>query len=293
MDRIEALKAFVLVAEEGGFSRAAAELGISKSAASRKISTLERGLGAALFTRTTRRVDLTEAGQTYLSKVRAVLADFEAADRSVGAPQVGLDGPIRLAAPIAFGTSRLAGIVAALMARHPLLIVDVVLADRFVEADEEGFDLVLDLEADASANSALRLLPLETGLFASPDYIARHGRPQAPADLAGHQALCLGARSRRIAWQLRGQAEPIELSPRLVSNHASVIREAALAGLGIAFLPAFVVTEDVRAGRLHRLLDGFEPKPNWLCARHPGNRTVSAKCRLFTDFLVERMRRDG
>lgn len=291
MSRIEALKAFILVAEEGGFSRAATELGVSKSAASRQISTLETELGALLFHRTTRRVDLTEAGQAYLARIKPILAELDAADRAVAAPQSDLPGPLRIAAPVAFGASRLGAIVAGFMARHPLLVADVVLTDRFVDASEEGFDVVLGLEAAAGETTGLRLLPLETGLFASPEYIADRGRPQAPTDLASHPALCLGARSRQIAWHLRGQTAPVKVAPRMVSTHASIIREAALAGLGISLLPAFVVAEDVKAGRLQRLLDGFEPKPDWLCAFYREGR-ITPKSRLFTDFLVERLRRD-
>jgi DNA-binding transcriptional LysR family regulator len=293
MDRIGALKAFILVAEEGGFSRAAAELGVSKSAASRQISALESELGASLFNRTTRRVELTEAGQVYLDKVRAILAELEAADRAVAAPQNALSGLFRIAAPVAFGAGRLGAIVAAFMARHPRLVADIVLTDRFVDVGGEGFDLVLSLEAASSETTGLRLLPLEMGLFASPDYIANHGRPQAPADLPLHPALCLGMRGRHVAWHLRGQIEPVQVTPRLVSTHASVIREAALAGLGIALLPAFVVAADVKASQLQRLLDGFEPKPDWLCAHNPDGRVVSAKSRLFIEFLVERLRRDA
>lgn len=293
MERFETLKAFILVAEEGGFSRAAAELGISKSAASRQISALESDLGAALFTRTTRRVELTEAGQAYLDRIKPVLAELEAANRAVAAPQNNIAGSMRIAAPVALGTSRLATVMAGFMVRHPSLVMDLVLADRFVDAGEEGFDIVLSIEAPTSETAGVRLLPLETGLFASPAYIASQGRPQAPADLAQHPALCVGGRARQVSWHLRGQIEPVRVTPRMASNHASVIREAALAGLGIALLPVFLVSEDVRAGRLQPLLDGFEPKPDWLCAHYPEGRVVSAKCRLFTDFLVEHLRRDA
>jgi DNA-binding transcriptional LysR family regulator len=293
MERFDALKAFILVAEEGGFSRAAAELGVSKSAASRQISSLEQELGVALFSRTTRRVELTEAGQAYLVRVKPILAELDAANRDVARPESTLSGPLRIAAPVALGTSRLAPIVARFMIRYPQIAADVVLIDRFVDASEEGFDLVLSLENPALETTGLRLLPLETGLVASPDYIASHGRPQAPGDLSQHPALCLGARGRHVSWHLRGQIDPVQVIPRMTSNQAGVIREAALAGLGIALLPGFLVAEDVRAGRLQRLLDGFEPKPDWLCAQYPQGGVVSPKIRLFTDFLVEQLQRDG
>jgi len=292
MDRLSALRAFILVAEEGGFSRAAAELGVSKSAASRQISALESELGAALFERTTRRVELMEAGQGYLDRVRLILADLAAADRSVADPQSDLAGPLRIAAPVAFGANRLAAAVAAFMSRHPLIAADVVLADRFVDPGEEGFDMVLRLEEAGGEPDGLRLFPVELGLVASPAYLASHGRPQAPGDLARHPGLCLGERRRQVGWRLRGQADPLAITPRLTSSHANVIREAALAGLGIALLPVFIVADDIKNGSLLRILDGFDPKPDWLCAHYPAGRMASSKTRLFTDFLVERLNRD-
>lgn len=294
MDRIEALRAFIMVAEEQGFSRAAAELGVSKSAASRQISGLEAALGAPLLKRTTRHVELTEAGQAYLERVKAILADLEIADRAVSTPQNDLAGPIRIAAPVDFGTTRLAPIMAAFLAGHPKLVAEVVLNDRYVDPEVEGFDLVLSIrQAGSEPDDGLRLWPVETGLFASPDYIARHGRPQAPSDLARHPALCVGARQRTVAWHLRGQAEPVTVTPRLSGNHTSIVREAALAALGVALLPAYVAADDVKAGRLLRVLDGFEPKPEWLCVAYREGPVLSEKCRMFIDFLVERLRRGG
>jgi DNA-binding transcriptional LysR family regulator len=169
----------------------------------------------------------------------------------------------------------------------------VLLTDRFVDAAEEGVDLVFSLQASGNETGrGSRLSPVETGLFASPDYIARHGRPQSPGDLARHPALCLGARSRHVSWHLRGQTDPVQVTPRIVSNHASVIRETALAGLGIALLHGFMVADDIKAGRLLRVLDGFEPKPEWLHVDYRGE-IASPRSRFFTDFLVDRLRRDG
>jgi len=294
MDRIEALKAFILVAEEGGFSRAAAQLGMSKSAASRQISALEAELGGRLLNRTTRHVELTEDGQAYLDRVRIILADLESANRDVAAAQNALSGMIRIASPVAFGVSRLGAIAAAFMARHPKLSAEIVLTDRLVEPGEEGFDLCLAIQpARGETDIGLCFAPVETGLFAAPEYLTKHGRPQAPGDLSEHPGLCVGMRSRQVFWHLRGASEPVAITPRLSSTHAGIVREAAVAGLGIALLPGFAVADDIKAGRLLRILDGFEPKPDWLCAFHPEGRVASAKVRLFTDFLVERFRRDG
>ena len=294
MDRFAAIATFTLVAEEGGFSRAAAELGISKSVASRQIAALERELGGQLLERTTRTVSLTEKGRAYLERAKAILSELETADRAFAAPHNELAGLVRVAAPTAFGTSRLAGTAAAFMFRHPKITADIVLTDRPVDPDEEGFEVVLRIvPAEIDSPPLQQLGPVEMGLFAAPDYLSRHGRPQAPYDLAQHSGLVLGNHARQAIWHLRGNAGAVSILGRVTSNNAAVIREAAIAGLGIALLPTFVVMDDIKQGRLLRVLDGFEPKPASLCAEYPKNRALAARTRHFVEFLAERIRRDG
>jgi len=294
MDRFEALKTFVAVAEENGFSRAATELGVSKSVASRQISALEQALGGRLLERTTRRVALTDQGRVYLARAKAILAELDAADRDVAAPQKDLSGHIRMASPEAFGASRLAPVAARFMAANPKITAEIVLTEREVDPGTEGFDLAVRIvAAGLDPSPAALLAPVETGLFATPGYLSKHGRPQAPGDLTQHAVVVLGAQSRQFFWHLRGQPEPVPVTPRLASNNAHMVREAALAGLGIALLPLFTVAEDVKAGRLMRVLDGFEPKPAWLCAEYPAGRAPSLTARRFVEFLIERLRSDG
>jgi DNA-binding transcriptional LysR family regulator len=292
MDKLAATKTFLLVAVEGGFARAATELGLSKSVASRQISALETALGARLLHRTTRRVGLTEAGQAYHDQAKSILAALEAAERSLLTATGELSGTLRIAAPTAFGASRLAAALASFMGRHPLLTAEATLTDRAVDLGEEGFDLALSIVGpDRDPAPFQRLAPIETGLYAAPEYLAKRGRPQSPGDLLNHAGLALGARTQ--IWRLRGSAEPIAIDIRLASNTASVVKEAALAGLGIAMLPSFVVAEEAKQGRLVRLLDGFEPKPAALCAEYPAGRIPPAKTRLFVEHLLVALRRDG
>jgi DNA-binding transcriptional LysR family regulator len=292
MDKFAALKTFLLVADEGGFSRAATELGLSKSVASRQISALETALGTRLLHRTTRRVGLTEAGQAYHDHARSILAELKTAEKALLAAPGELSGFFRIAAPTAFGASRLAPVLAAFMARHPRLTAEATLTDRVVDLGEEGFDLALRIVGpDRDSASPQRLAAIETGLYAAPEYLARKGRPQAPGDLIQHAGLALGERTQ--AWSLRGTTEPVAIEIRLASNNASVVREAALAALGIAMLPSFIVSDDAKQGRLLRLLDGFEAKPAALCAEYPAGRVPPARTRLFVEFLVAALRRDG
>jgi len=290
MDRLEALRIFVAVAEGDGFSRAAQELGVSKSVASRQISALEHALGGRLLERTTRRVALTEQGHIYLARAKAILAELDAADRDVAAPQKDLSGHIRIASPEAFGASRLAPIAARFMAANPKITAEIVLAEREVDPGTEGFDLALRIvAAGIDPTPAEPLAPVETGLFAAPGYLSKQGRPQAPGDLAQHAVVVLGAQSRQVFWHLRGQPAPVMVMPRLASNNVTVVREAALVGLGIALLPLLTVAEDVEAGHLMRVLDGFEPKPAWLCAEYPENRAPAIKVKRFVAFMIEHL----
>ena len=292
MDKLAALKTFLLGADEGGFARAATELGLSKSVASRQISALEKAVGARLLHRTTRRVGLTEAGQAYHDHARIMLAELEVAERALSTAKGEVSGSLRIAAPTTFGTGRLGPALAAFLARHPRLAAETILTDRIVDLAEEGFDLAFRIVApDRDPAPMQRLAPIETGLYAAPEYLAKRGRPQAPGDLAQHAGLTLGERTDH--WTLRGSVEPVAIAVRLASNNASVVREAALAGLGIAMLPSFVVADDAKQGRLHRLLDGFEPKPASLCAEYPAGRIPPAKTRLFVEHMVAALRRDG
>lgn len=289
MDKLGALKIFVAVAEEGGFSRAAAELGLSKSVASRQIAALEHELGSKLLKRSTRRVGLTEPGQAYLDRAKAILSEIADADRAAAAPHDELAGQFRVAAPLSFGLSHLTPAAAAFMARYPKLHADVILTDRTVDAGEESFDLVLRIGAsDASRPSVRQLGQVELGLFAAPAYVSRHSRPQSPADLESHAGLVFSDHAARDGWSLRGADGPVPVRKRLSSNNSEVLRQAALEGLGIALLPVFLVAQDAKAGRLVRLLDGFEPKPQALLAEFPPGRVPSRKTRLFVDFLAER-----
>ena len=289
MDKLAAIKAFVSIAEEGGFSAAAQELGLSKSAASRQIAALEQELSAQLFKRSTRSVKLTDSGYAYLERCRVLLADLEEADKAVAALQNEPKGLLKINAPMSFGVSHAAPAVAEFMERFPELQVALILNDRFVDPYDEGFDVTLRIGAlEDSSLAARKLAQIEMGLYASPAYLEKYGRPRGPDDLKSHAALHYGRPSSQSAWMLRGARDAVSIRYRLCSNNGDALRVAALAGLGIALIPAFLVRDEVRNGRLAALLDGFEPRPIDLYAIYPPTRFLAAKVRLFIDFLAER-----
>lgn len=289
MDKLAAIKAFVSVAEEGGFSAAAIELGLSKSAASRQISALEEELGAQLLKRSTRSVRLTDSGYAYLERCRALLADLEEADRAIAALQNEPKGLLKINAPMSFGVSHAAPAVADFMARYPELQVALILNDRFVDPYDEGFDVTLRIGTlEDSTLAARKLAQIEMGLYASPAYIEKHGRPRGPDDLKSHVALHYGKPASHTEWDLRGARATVPVRFRLCSNNGDALRVAALAGHGIALIPAFLVRDELQRGTLVALLDGFEPKPIDLYAIYPPTRFLAAKVRLFIDFLAER-----
>jgi DNA-binding transcriptional LysR family regulator len=179
------------------------------------------------------------------------------------------------------------------MSHYPELQVGLILNDRFVDPYDEGFDVTLRIgELEDSSLAAHKLAQIEMGLFAAPGYIEKYGRPRGPDDLKSHWALHYGKPSGLAEWPLRGGADqPVSIRYRLCSNNGDALRIAALAGLGIALIPAFLVREELQKGTLMTILDGFEPKPINLYAIYPPTRFLAAKVRVFIDFLAERFAR--
>jgi DNA-binding transcriptional LysR family regulator len=295
MDKFAALNSFVTLAEEGGFSAAAAKLGQSKSQVSRQIAALESSLGVQLLRRSTRSVKLTEPGYAYLDRARAILADLEEAENAATALQSTPSGTLRINAPMSFGVSHLAPAVVAFMARYRTLHVALILNDRLVDPYEEGFDLTIRIgELETSNLAARKLATVDMGIFVAPSYCALKGRPRNLEDLSALDALYYGPPGPMPRWLIRGPdgEQTVPIRQRLCSNNGDVLRQAAVAGLGIALLPAFMVRSELESGQLVKVLDGFEPKPLGLYAVYPPTRFVAAKLRLFIDFLAGRFRRE-
>jgi len=292
MDRFAALEAFVKVAETQSFSQAARRLRTSKSAVSRNVGALEAELGARLFNRTTRSLNLTEAGRAYLERVTRILADLEGADQALGELQAKPRGRLMVSAPMSFGFLHLAPALPEFLARFPEVEVDLSLGDRFVDLVDEGFDCALRIGAlPDSSLMARRIVPIRRALCASPDYFRRRGTPQAPEDLRSHECLRKSNVARTQEWRFvdeHGKATLVAVSGRISANNGDALRVMALAGFGVAQLPTFIVGADLKAGALVSALDRFIPQDLAMSAVYPHSRHLSPKVRAFIDFLVER-----
>jgi DNA-binding transcriptional LysR family regulator len=292
MDRWEAMRVFSQVVEAGSFSAAAARLGLSTTAASRHVADLEAHLQTRLLNRTTRRVSLTESGRAFYERAVQLLADLEEAEQEAGRAAVVARGTIKLTASVNFGVRHVAPVIAAFLAAHPGVRFDVSLSDRIVDLVEEGFDVAVRIGAPGSENLVARKLG-ETRLVpcASPAYLAAHGAPRVPEDLAQHNCFTYEYVSPRNIWRFhdaKGEERAVRVGGRLHSNNGDLLAEAAAQGAGIVFEPAFIVGPDVRAGRLVPLLQEFSAPPMPIYAVYPSRKHLSAKVRLFVDFLVER-----
>ena len=291
MDRFVAMKAFVRVAERGGFTAAAQDLRISRAMVSRHVQDLEHHLGARLLHRTTRKVHLTEAGQVYYERSTTLLAELAAAEGEVNELQTRPRGTLRVNGPVVFGAMHLAAAVTDYMVAFPDVSIELTLNDRVVDLVEEGFDTALRIgRLGDSSLMARRLAPVRIVVVAAPAYLARHGVPRTPADLAQHHCARYMYGEGGDIWHMIGPDGPVSVrvSGQLRTNNGDAMRIAALHGTAIAALPSFIVSAELSSGALVPLLPGWGVEEMALQAVYPAGRNPSAKLRSFIDFLVPR-----
>lgn len=292
MDRLGDMAAFVKVVEAKTFTAAAERLGWSKSVVSRRLSELEERLGVRLLNRSTRRLSLTEAGQAYYDRCVRILADVEETEDAVASLHTEPRGLLRVNAPMTFGIRHLAPAITAFMDRFPLVDIDLVLNDRFVDLIDEGYDLALRIGTLADSTLvARRLAVCRRVVCAAPGYLAAREPLQQPADLAAHACLVYTNSSAPDLWRFTGPdgAEtPVRVKGRLRVNNGDVLRECAAAGLGIVQLPSFIVAEALADGTLEAVLCDYRLRDTAVHAVFPHNRYLSTKVRAFVDFLAGR-----
>jgi DNA-binding transcriptional LysR family regulator len=279
--------AFVRVAETGSFARAAERMGLSKPVLSRRVARLERQLGARLLTRTARGAQPTDIGAAYYARAANVLAELDAAEEVVAAAVTQVAGPIRLTAPLSFGIRHLAEALSEFAAAHPKVELDIVLEDRTVDLAEGGYDLAVRIgQLRDSALIARRIAPMRRVVVASADYLARYGRPETPADLAGHGVLLYAYDEWR--FRVNGGWETARVSPVMRSNNGDMLLAAARAGLGIAMLPTFIAGPALAAETVEPLLTDYPLEEGALHAVMPPGRATTARVRALVEFLVAR-----
>jgi DNA-binding transcriptional LysR family regulator len=282
---LEDLRTFVDVADAGGVSAAARRLGVSKSIVSRRLFRLEAELGVQLLARTTRGAALTEAGVTFREHAARVRAEIDAALETI-LPAGELRGRLRIAAPLSFGPTHLALVLAEMARRHPLLHVQASYSDRFADIIGEGFDCAIRVGyLSDSSLIARRVGPLTGTLVASPDYVREHGAPETPDDLLTHQALMQGSE----AWQFMDGDKTISIHPqgRFKADNGTALAAAAVAGLGIAWLPDYLTEGYLASGALVPVMPRYPvPTAGIFVVRPPGLHPTR-KVRVLTELLIE------
>lgn len=278
--------AFVRVAEAGSFARAATRMGVSKSIVSRRVARLESQLGAPLLTRTAAGAHPTATGEDFRARAAAILGDLEAAKEAVADAVTQLSGPIRIAAPLSFGTLHLAPALAAFAAAHPTVAIDAVFEDRLVDLVDGGFDLAIRIGNLAdSALVARRIAPVRRVLLASPAYLDAHGAPATPRDIAAHDVI-LYANADRWRFRVGTRWEQVRGRPRLRADNGEMLRAAAVAGLGLVILPSFIAAPAIADGTLRALLPDFPLEEVGLHAVMPPGRAGIARIRTLVDVLA-------
>lgn len=279
--------AFVRVAETGSFARAAERMGLSKPVLSRRVARLEEQLGARLLTRTARGAHPTDVGQTYYARAANILAELDAAQEVVAEAVTQVAGPIRLSAPLSFGIMHLAPALTEFAALNPRVELDVELDDRTVDLASGGYDLAVRIgNLPDSSLIARRIAPVRNVLIASPAYLEAHGRPERPADIAGHQILYYSQESWR--FRVGSRWETVKAPVRMRANNGELLRQAAEAGLGLCILPSFIAAPGLESGRLEVVLRDYPLAEGALHAVMPPGRATTARVRALVDFLVER-----
>jgi DNA-binding transcriptional LysR family regulator len=290
MDVFTGMRTYAAVVAAGSFTGAAERLGLSRALTSKYVGQLEEHLGVRLLNRTTRRLNVTEVGQAYYQRCRQLLDDMDELEAAVRQQQEAPQGHLIVAAPTTFGEMYLTRAVADYLQVQPGVSVELVLADRFVNIVDEGFDLAVRIGklADSSLISR-RLAPARIALCASPDYLNSAGVPAHPRELeALHCVIDTNIQDpEQWPFQEQGQSFRVKVNGRFRVNNALAVREMLLAGQGIGLCPFYVIEEDVRAGRLQVMLQEYEAMDYGIYAVYPHNRHLAAKVRTFVDYLAD------
>ena len=293
-DRVGALTIFVAVAEQQSFAGAARHLSRSPASVTRAVAALEERLQTRLFNRTTRAVALTDAGTRYLESCRRLLSAFDELDAIDLGEQVQPRGWMNVTAPVMFGRLHVLPLVQDFLGQYPQIDIRLLLLDRVVSLVDEGLDLGVRIgQLPDSSLRALRVGEIRRVVCAAPEYIARHGVPAMPRDLADHSVVaCTAVTPIPDRWSFHSPrgVTSVAVTPRLVVNTTAAAVDAALGGLGVVCLRSYQAEPHVAARRLQIVLGEYEPPPSPIHIVHPAGRHLSAKVRLFLDHAAEALR---
>ncbi len=290
MDRLTEMEAFATVVDQGGFTDAAKKMGISKSAVSKHVSSLEARLGARLLNRTTRRVSPTEIGLAYYDRARRVLNDAGEADALVTSMQSAPSGLLRISVATDFGVNHLSPVLGDFLLEFEDITVNMVLNNRYVELISEGFDLAIRIgELEDSTLRARKLTETTRRMIASPEYFKKYGRPNKIDDLNEHKLLHYSNQANSAVWKLTapsGEKRQVRTAGWLTVNDGQSLLNAAISGLGIAYLPSFLYADALQQGLVEEAIPDLPVETQGIYAVYPPGRFTQPKVRAFIDFLV-------
>lgn len=291
MGQLEDMAMFVRVVEAGSITKAAEQLNIAKSAVSRRLKELETRLGSQLISRTTRQSNLTQAGEQYYQKVHHILSEVDALNEETSGTPTRIEGTLKMTAPLSFGLMHLNDVIDEYANQHPELKFELDFSDRHTDLIEEGFELAIRIrELQDSSYQAKRLALIRYALCASPEYLERMGTPKTFDDLTEHEFVQYGM-SKSSAIELideQGKKHQVTVNGKIKANNGDFLREMAVKGHGIAFLPTFITYQALISGELVPILQQYQLPTLNAYAVYPKNRFLSQRCRYLIDFIAER-----
>jgi len=292
IDHASEMAAFVRVVDSKGFSAAAPSLGLTPSAVSKLVTRLERRLGVRLLQRTTRALHLTEDGEVFYVAAQRIVAEIETLENQIAGQSGNPHGVLRVTTSLAFSTHQLTPVLPEFLARHPLIELDLLPTDRVIDMVEEGVDIAIRIGRLADTSFMARKIGEDKRLIcAAPAYLARHGTPRRPADLARHNCIVSRERAYLNRWPFRidGQVSEIEVAGRIAVNEGEMQMQLALQGIGIVRLTRLTMARAIRDGALVRLLDDYSAdEPVGIHAVYPHRRHLAPKVPAFVNFLIEK-----
>ena len=291
MGQLEDMAMFVRIVEAGSITKAAEQLNIEKSAVSRRLKELETRLGSQLISRTTRQSNLTQAGDQYYQKVNHILSEVDALNEETSGTPTRIEGTLKMTAPLSFGLMHLNNVIDEYANQHPELNFQLDFSDRHTDLIEEGFELAIRIrELQDSSYQAKRIAQISYALCASPEYLERMGTPKTIEDLEEHEFLQYGM-SKSSTIELideQGKKHQVAVNGKIKANNGDFLREMAVKGHGIAFLPTFITYKALTSGELVPILQQYQLPTLNAYAVYPKNRFLSQRCRYLIDFIAER-----
>lgn len=294
-NRLGDITAFVTAVRTGSFTAAAAALGLTRSAVGKSVARLEARLQARLLHRTTRKLSLTDEGRAVFERWRQILEDLDEVEANMAARRGQPSGTLRLTAPLSFGQRHILPVLGNYLKQWPDLRADIRFTDRFIDLVEEGFDIAVRIGPPREDAQLLTrtVAGQQFVTCASPDYLARKGVPERPQELAGHDTIAILSGEQPTPWRYETPEGLYlcETSGRLNIDSSEAMREAALAGFGLAHLPTYITGNDLRAGTLVEVLKPYRAPPDPIRVVYPSKRHLSPRIRAFIDLLVETWQR--